>query len=293
MGAWGVGNFQNDDAMDLAADVEETGWSGVTAALNSVARADHAKAGDAARALAAAELVAKALGHPAANLPEIELDATPPLDKLAQSKDLALSVVASVRERSELAQVWDEAGEAESWRTELDGLEERLSGEPVMGPPRPKRARIRLREGDYYAIPLPSGGFSIGFVSQLIIGKLPFGYFFGPRRERPPTIDELETLRPAEAILRVKFGDTEIQNGRWQVLGQIKGWNPSDWPTPPIDGGPAGPGRRYRTEFPRDAPKDRPWRNTVVKAAEAARFPPDRVMGGLAVETELDRDLRH
>jgi hypothetical protein len=279
--------------MDLAADVEEAGWSGVTAALNTVARADHAKARDAARALAAAELVAKALGHPPANLPEIEINGTPPVEKLSQSKDLALTVVARVRERSELAQLWDEAGEAESWRTELDGLEERLSREPVISPPRPKRARILLREGDCYGIPLPGGGFSIGFLSQLIVGKLPFGYFFGPRRERPPTIDELQTLRPAEAILRVKFGDTEIQNGRWQVLGQIKGWNANDWPTPPTDGGPAGPGRRYRTEFPRDAPKDRPSRNTVVKAAEAAQFPPDRVMGGLAVETELDRNLPH
>jgi hypothetical protein len=25
-----------------------------------------------------------------------------------------------------------------------------------------------------------------------------------------------------------KFGDTEIQNGRWQLLGQVKGWNPNE-----------------------------------------------------------------
>jgi hypothetical protein len=268
VGAWGVGNFQNDDAMDFVADVEETGWSAVTTALNSVAESDYLGAGDAARALAAAELVARALGHPAADLPEIELNRTPPIEKLAQFNTLALTVLARVRDRSELAKLWDEAGEAESWRAELIGLKDRLTREPQIGPPRPKRSRARLREGDWYAIPLPSGGFAVGVLSQLIIGKLPFGYFFGPRRQGPPTMIELQELRPAQAILRVKFGDTEIQNGRWQLLGQVKGWNPNDWPTPPIDGGPAGPGKR-------------------------PRFPPDRVMGGLAIETELDHELPH
>src|SRR5229473_8597332 len=98
MGAWGVGNFQNDDALDFVANVEETGWTAVRAALTPTAGAKHLETSAAARALAAAELIAKALGHPAANVPEIELQAMPSVAELAQFKNLALDVVGSVRE---------------------------------------------------------------------------------------------------------------------------------------------------------------------------------------------------
>lgn len=102
-----------------------------------------------------------------------------------------------------------------------------------------KPRRARLIEGSCFAIPLPSGGYAVGVLSQLLAGKLPFGCFFGPRCAEPPDKDELANLDPRTAIVREKFGRTEVDNGRWQTIGRLEDSNPADWPTSPHTSGEA------------------------------------------------------
>jgi hypothetical protein len=205
-------------------------------------------------------------------------------------KDSALRTLSRIRGDSELRELWEEAGELTEWELTLDELETRLQREPV-GSALAKPRRARLIEGNCFLIPLPSGGFAIGVLSQLLGGKLPFGYFFGPRRIEPPNKGELANLDPRTAIVRVKFGRTEIDNGRWQTIGRLGDWIPADWPTPPHTSGEAGAGRMWRIEYPRDASKDHPAKLDRVTAQEASGLSRDILMGALALEKQLDRLL--
>jgi hypothetical protein len=291
VGTWGVGSFENDDAMDLMGDVEESGWRVVGGALASTEGQGYLEAPSAARAIAASELIAAALGHSSGRIPQIDVrGATPKLPDLVRLKDSALRALNRIRGDSELRELWQEAGELAAWELTLNELQTRLQREPVRSAiTKPRQAR--LIEGSCFAIPLPIGGFAVGVLSQLLAGKLPFGYFFGPRRIERPNKGELAYLDPRTAIVRVKFGRTEIDNGRWQTIGRLEDWSPADWPTPPHTSGEAGAGLMWRIEYPRDAPKDHPARLERVTAQEASGLSRDIVMGALALERELDRLL--
>jgi hypothetical protein len=292
VGAWGVGSFENDDAMDLVADVEQSGWAAISQAMASAELPGYLEAPTAARAIAASEVIAAALGHPPTAITPVGIrGATPKPSDLLRLKDAALRSLVRIRSASELAQLWKDAGEREAWELTLDDIEGRLGRQSQSVPAIPMPRRTRLREGSCFAIPLPSGGFAVVVLSQLLAGKLPFGYFFGPRRAKPPEKRELASLNPSDAILRVKFGDTEIQNGRWLPLGTIERWSIEEWPTPAHTSGGAGGGLVWRIEYPRDAPKSDPARLQRITEAEAKGLDPDRVMGALALEKALDRQL--
>lgn len=277
--------------MDLMGDVEESGWPVVGGALASAERPGYFEAPSAARAIAASEVIAATLGHSSSRIPQIDIrGATPKLPELARLKDSALRALGGIRRDSELRDLWEEAGELAEWELTLSDLEIRLQREPVRSAITKPR-QVRLIEGSCFAIPLPSGGFAVGVLSQLHAGKLPFGYFFGPRRSEPPDQDALANLDPRTAIVRVQFGRTEIDNGRWQTIGRLGNWNPEEWPTPPHTSGEAGAGLMWRIEYPRDAPKGHPARLERVSAQEASGLGRDIVMGALALEKELDRQL--
>lgn len=73
MGAWGLGSFENDDAMDWVGEVEEDGsLRPVRRALDSAlsADADFGISGEAELGVAAAEVVAAMQGKPSDGLPE-------------------------------------------------------------------------------------------------------------------------------------------------------------------------------------------------------------------------------
>src|SRR6478752_5559784 len=69
MGAWEAGPFENDTAMDWVADLERTGAHAVRTAL-SVAADGYVEAPVGEEVVAAAEVVASALGEPGPKLPE-------------------------------------------------------------------------------------------------------------------------------------------------------------------------------------------------------------------------------
>jgi len=277
--------------MDLIGDFEDSGWAVITGALASTATAGYLEAAPAARAIAASELIAAALGHPSDRFPDVGMNAgVPSRQQLLRMRGSAVEALGQIRLASELRALWEESGELSEWELTVDDVVSRLQRQPG-NRKMTKRPRARLVEGSCFAIPLPSGGFALGVLTQLLAGKLPFGYFFGPRLPTPPLQEEVAKLNPSDAILRVKFGDTEIQNGRWQDLGHVEPWTADSWPTPPHTSGEAGRGLVWRMEYPRDAPKSDPVRLERVTAKHAQRLASDRVMGALAVEKELDRRL--
>lgn len=132
-GAWDVGSFDSDDALDWVWELSESDdLSLVEEALQSAVQAsDYLEAPTGSMAIAAAEVVAALRGNPSSKLPTEVSDWTR-AHRLAISDELlkaARTAVANVRnaESSELAQLWSESDDMASlWHAELDNLLERL-----------------------------------------------------------------------------------------------------------------------------------------------------------------------
>jgi hypothetical protein len=131
-GASNVGSFDNDDALDWVDGLERAGSSVLATTLREVdAKAEYVEAPQCSVALAAAEVVAAAHGHPAAQLPapvtawlkRVAPSATPEL--LAQAR----AAVKTCRDsdRSELRQLWLESDESTAWLADTAGLLSRLN----------------------------------------------------------------------------------------------------------------------------------------------------------------------
>jgi hypothetical protein len=125
MGAWGCGNFENDESRDWLASaraVPRADWAVVAAAL---ANANSRETSDEVRALAAAEVVAAASGHAGGRIPveAVELAANlgqPMPAILSEAQSVAQGLLAD----SELRLLFEDDPE---WRREMEDLNARLS----------------------------------------------------------------------------------------------------------------------------------------------------------------------
>ena len=63
-------------------------------------------------------------------------------------------------------------------------------------------------------------------------GRVILSYFFGPRRDAPPSLDELEHLTADKAVLVIRVGDLGLINGTWPIIGNLQNWERSSWPMP-------------------------------------------------------------
>jgi hypothetical protein len=87
-------------------------------------------------------------------------------------------------------------------------------------------------EGSVFLVPLRAGGYARGLVARTAPqGRVLLGYFFGPRLESAPSAVPAD-LDPANAILRVRFGDLGLINGEWPIVGHVPKWNRTQWPMP-------------------------------------------------------------
>ncbi len=132
MGAWGIGSFENDTAVDWLYDFTANDFRLIDRTLAGVAamqEMDYLDAEEAGEVLAAAECVAAAAGFPAADLPaEVRdwvMDNSPILVKPLYVQ-IALTAVARVRSQSELKELWAESEEFEAWDTAVADLQTRL-----------------------------------------------------------------------------------------------------------------------------------------------------------------------
>ena len=127
MGAWGYLPFENDDALDWLDELEAGGSDVVRSAL-AKAGDGYIEAPDGAIAIAAAEVASASQGNPLGELPENVADwvTAHGAELSAEDVQMALEAVERVAgEKSELAELWDDADEPE-WRESLDDLAERL-----------------------------------------------------------------------------------------------------------------------------------------------------------------------
>jgi hypothetical protein len=129
-GAWGDGSFENDDALDWVAEcTHTTSVVPVSHALEAVLKGGYIEGPQGSAAIAAAEVVAAAIGKPSAKLPP-ELQSwvrrIPP-EQLTGLAPIARKALARIRDpkASELKQLWSE-GKQNNWATVVVELESRL-----------------------------------------------------------------------------------------------------------------------------------------------------------------------
>jgi hypothetical protein len=130
MGAWGTGAFDNDDASDWVYTLETDGIDAVDSALADALESDDLPQPLDTNAVAAAEVVAAALGRPAADLPETVATLAAGLatrvrdEHLEQARTAAQKVLAS----SEIGELWAESDDDAVWRAAMGDLITRLEG---------------------------------------------------------------------------------------------------------------------------------------------------------------------
>jgi hypothetical protein len=129
MGAWGTAAFDNDDASDWFYELEESGLPALEGAFDDALAADDLAGPTDVNAIAAAEVVAAALGRPAPGLRDdvaavassLAGKVTPDLARRARSA--AERVLAS----SEVADLWLETDDADEWRRGVEDIIGRLA----------------------------------------------------------------------------------------------------------------------------------------------------------------------
>jgi hypothetical protein len=130
MGAWGAGSFENDDAMDWIAELEDEGLIVAGAALQEIIEVadEYLEAPACSAALAAAEVVAALRGHPAADLPEevAAWIAAHPGDPGEDLVAVARRAVDAIAADSELAELWGESADQAGWQSAVTDLQTRL-----------------------------------------------------------------------------------------------------------------------------------------------------------------------
>lgn len=130
-GVWGDGSFENDDARDWASDcVQSNSIEPVADALQAVLGADFIKTAEGSAAVAAAEVVAAALGKPSRALPPelqawVQRQSAEQLRQLAPTARKALARVLDPRV-SQLRRIWS-GGRANEWSKHMADLEARLA----------------------------------------------------------------------------------------------------------------------------------------------------------------------
>ena len=129
-GAWGVGSFENDSALDWVYEIEESEGSGVLLqTLRDVFLSDYIEADVCSSAIAASEVVAAIKSGKYNSLPESLASWSkanqgiyePEMSKFAQ-KALELCLD---KTKSELAQLWEESDLSE-WKASVKELELKL-----------------------------------------------------------------------------------------------------------------------------------------------------------------------
>ncbi len=93
--------------------------------------------------------------------------------------------------------------------------------------------KIKYREGDWFGVPLESGGWGVGIVARKGRTGSLIAYFFGPpRQELPKDTQELDQLHHTQAAYRTRPGILGLRWGTWPIIGHHAHWHRDLFPNP-------------------------------------------------------------
>jgi hypothetical protein len=130
MSIWGMGIFENDDALDWIYDLADSGsLSRVSASLDVITRNkdETPELSDCRIALAGAEIIAAMHGDPSSDLPEEAEEWIG--DKILENESLrakAEEAVMIISRKSELKEKMENSQNFEKWQAIINNLQKRL-----------------------------------------------------------------------------------------------------------------------------------------------------------------------
>lgn len=147
------------------------------------------------------------------------------------------------------------------------------------------------KEGDWFAVPLPKGGYATGRIARMKKGSpVLFGYFFGPREERIPQVGNLEKYSPENAVAKFLFGDLNLHNGEWPLVGESSTWERAEWPIPAFVRTEPISNRKWRVIYSDDDPT-KVITEQLISDDMTNDLQKDSLLGAGAVEMALDKLL--
>lgn len=146
------------------------------------------------------------------------------------------------------------------------------------------------QEGTLFAVPLQSGKYAVGVVARASPGGVMLNYFFGPARERVPTADELNHLRPQDVLLVGRVGDLHLLQGTWLVIGQLPSWKRAEWPMPLVVRRDDIMKRAWLAQYSDTNPNSLPSEKEI-DYLEADNYQRDSMWGAKAAEIRLNKLL--
>lgn len=147
MGAWGTGTFENDDAAEFESQLTRQAGKAISSALRAATSKNRRDESWCSVAVAAAEVIAAANGHPPRGFAAAATDAHSWLTETGyrptpQQTERAAAIVAKISASSALADLWRESGSLTAWRRSLQSLLKRLAkppGSPAIASPQVRR----------------------------------------------------------------------------------------------------------------------------------------------------------
>jgi Immunity protein 26 len=149
---------------------------------------------------------------------------------------------------------------------------------------------ILYSEGQWFAVPLRTGGYALGIITRgNYKTKGGLGYFFGPKYSELPGDEATWQKSPEDAVLITQFGDLGLINGTWPLIPSTRLFSKEDWPMPKFGMEVSLiPGKAFLREYgQKHNGKLMLIRETVVDIRDIADLPEDVSMGGGAVEIKL------
>ena len=131
MGAWGINNFENDDASDWLGEFcdepNEEALNEAFASVNEIGN-DYLEAPESSIALVAAEIVATLKNSPSLDLPEATKNCLNKINFKMSNRVISdsLKAVERVKLNSELKELWEESDDFTEWNTIVNNLIDRL-----------------------------------------------------------------------------------------------------------------------------------------------------------------------
>ncbi len=147
-------------------------------------------------------------------------------------------------------------------------------------------SRRKITEGVWFAVPLTDAGFAVGVVARANPKGVLLGYFFGPRRDFPPALEDCSGLSAGGALWVTKFGDLGLRDGTWPMLGTVDDWSREDWPMPEFVRHEELSGRSFRVIYD-DSDPNKLLREVQVDPDTAEQGVRDGLAGAGFVEIRL------
>lgn len=152
------------------------------------------------------------------------------------------------------------------------------------------KRKAKYGEGDWFSVPLRTGGFGLGLVARASSSGILLGYFFGVRSSEQPSSEDCVGLTQADAILVARFGDLGLKQGDWRVIGPAREWERRKWPVPIFMRAEQLSGRTYEVFYDDNDP-GLLLGERLVPSNAPDRGLPDGLLGAGAVEKALTRLL--